>query len=554
MQVQKSQKRNSILAPLMVLSAAITLGGAAACLLTPQIVASAYGLDKGVDVDAPPIKGYFEVIDPRDTESFCNRGTVRWRIGDAEGAVEDFTMALKLARNNAEAYFGRGLAKLDLPNRKGTPDDETSTREKEKKAVEDFNLAIQCDPNNAEYYLERGRLLMGHDRQAGLSDFDKSISLDATNPAVFCARAYLRGMNLDTHGAIKDLDQAGKLDPRDAWIPFQRAGEMIVLEDREGARKYYDLAIKMDPDYSQAYLNRGCLRIEKGDKKGGLADIDKAISVAKWDPWPRQIRADYREKYGDKKGAFADRKEAAILERKLKEKEKRRKIRKFELVEDPLVYKFCADTLAKEQSIFGPARVPINRLYVYYRTGKSCQTIMINEKRGVFVICMANDKNIDVYYHSLAHELMHCINTRLADPFIEGLCCTFVEHIKPLAPERRKFSLWTKQYERGVVKIPFYRESYAMMKDLENQLTLNGISKILAYTAWNSSAQDWQHVDVDAWLDSLPADQRKQARSTVNRYANGIEKTLPQDGAYAFVRPKRPGPLRATTEAHADGS
>ena len=111
----------------------------------------------------------------------------------------------------------------------------------------------------------------------------------------------------------------------------------------------------------------------------------------------------------------------------------------------------------------------------------------------------------------------------------------FVEHTNP--PNQRKMKLWSKRYERGVVRLPFYAETYLMCKELDSKLTLDGLSKILKYTDYHTGSKDWIHIDADAWLASLPEPKRTEARNIIARYSDAIEEDLPLDGAYGFARP-----------------
>ncbi|MCX8194741.1 MAG: tetratricopeptide repeat protein [Candidatus Micrarchaeota archaeon] len=46
--------------------------------------------------------------------SYSNRGVAKFSLGDYIGAIEDFTKAIELNPNYAEAYYNRGLAKVKL--------------------------------------------------------------------------------------------------------------------------------------------------------------------------------------------------------------------------------------------------------------------------------------------------------------------------------------------------------------------------------------------------------------------------------------------------------
>jgi len=509
-------------APLAVLVAAMCC---ASYWATPLVAESVFKTEHTIDGGALPSPGYDEITDPKTALAFYNKANVHYHIGDTKGTIENCNKSLALDPHNAEALFLRASAYLD--------------DEKNKEGLKDVNKAIQLDPKNAEYYLTRGRCFTIMDNATrAIENYTTAISLDSTNPATYCARAYLLGASKKPQQAIEDLTVAEKLDPRDAWVPFQRGNEKLILGDKQGAIADYNKSLAIDSKYTPVYFNRGRVLCELGDRIQGHKDLDKAIETNAKDAYAYRVRALVLLEEGNTKLSEQDSMKALELEiqdeKDIKAGKKKKK-KRYEVIKDPLVYKFCADTIQQEQKIFGAAKVPINRLYICYRTGRSCQTTMVDEKRGIFVICMANDSSVDIYYFSLVHELMHLLNTRLADPFIEGLCTMFVDHTDP--PSQRKFKLWSKRYQRGVLRLPFYAETYLMTKDLETELTLEGLSQILRYRAKHTGSKDWEHIDSDAWLASLPEPKRTAARNIIAKYADVIEDHLPDDGAYGFARP-----------------
>ena len=61
---------------------------------------------------------------------------------DYQGAINDFTTAIKLDSTYENAYFGRGDAKLNMKDYRG--------------AVKDYTLIIQRKPQNGKGYYKRG--------------------------------------------------------------------------------------------------------------------------------------------------------------------------------------------------------------------------------------------------------------------------------------------------------------------------------------------------------------------------------------------------------------
>src|SRR5215470_5581079 len=72
------------------------------------------------------------VIDPFTANAYTNRGVVRYRKGDFEGAKRDFDSALQIKPNLAEAYLNRASALRELGDSEGS--------------MSDLNTAIRLKP------------------------------------------------------------------------------------------------------------------------------------------------------------------------------------------------------------------------------------------------------------------------------------------------------------------------------------------------------------------------------------------------------------------------
>jgi len=93
-----------------------------------------------------------------------NRGVEKLNSGDNQGAIEDYTQAIRLDPNYAHAYNNRGLARYNLGDNQG--------------AIEDYTQGINIDPNDADAYNNRGvaRYELG-DNQGGIEDLEKAAEL-----------------------------------------------------------------------------------------------------------------------------------------------------------------------------------------------------------------------------------------------------------------------------------------------------------------------------------------------------------------------------------------
>ena len=114
------------------------------------------------------VADYTEAIklDPNHPEAYNNRGYAKFKLGDLRGAIADYTEAIKLNPNDPDAYYNRGVAKYELGNLEG--------------AVADYTKAIKLNPNNSKAYNNRGvaKFILGKYIEA-LEDFLKVRELES---------------------------------------------------------------------------------------------------------------------------------------------------------------------------------------------------------------------------------------------------------------------------------------------------------------------------------------------------------------------------------------
>jgi tetratricopeptide (TPR) repeat protein len=104
-----------------------------------------------------------------DTEYF-NQGQYKSKTGYYQEAINDYTQAIRINPNYADAYLKRGIARDVLQDFHG--------------AIEDFTEVIRINPNNAEAYNKRGisRLsLKIPDLQGAIEDHTQFVRIDPNN-------------------------------------------------------------------------------------------------------------------------------------------------------------------------------------------------------------------------------------------------------------------------------------------------------------------------------------------------------------------------------------
>ena len=132
------------LAPQMVL----------ACILTLMLPVAAFGQQTATIPEA----------NIQNAGTYNDRGIAKRKKGDLDGAIADFTKAIELKPNYAEAYANRGNAK----QAKGDLDG----------AIADSTNAIELKPDDAEAYTNRGNAKRAKgDLDGAIADSTKTIEL-----------------------------------------------------------------------------------------------------------------------------------------------------------------------------------------------------------------------------------------------------------------------------------------------------------------------------------------------------------------------------------------
>ena len=106
---------------------------------------------------------------PLANNSF-NSGVDKYKQGDCQGAIADYTKAIEINPQDVGAYTNRGLAKDDLEDYEG--------------AIADYDKVIEINPKLADAYRMRGvdKELIG-DLKGACSDWRKAADFGLTEPA-----------------------------------------------------------------------------------------------------------------------------------------------------------------------------------------------------------------------------------------------------------------------------------------------------------------------------------------------------------------------------------
>lgn len=107
---------------------------------------------------------------PKFGYAYCYRGAIKCYLRDSLGAIDDYNTALRLNPEDGNSFSGRGCVRCGIGDFKG--------------AIEDLNKAIALNPNDAAAYFSRGmaRINTVH-LDAGCEDLQKAMKLGDSRAA-----------------------------------------------------------------------------------------------------------------------------------------------------------------------------------------------------------------------------------------------------------------------------------------------------------------------------------------------------------------------------------
>ncbi|MCX6082006.1 MAG: SUMF1/EgtB/PvdO family nonheme iron enzyme [Chloroflexi bacterium] len=149
---------------------------------------------------------------------YIKRGNERRENGDLDGAINDYSEAIRLTPDFAIAYFWRAAVRKSKGDLSG--------------ALDDYSVAIQLDPDDNFSYLSRGSVYeaIGNLDQA-IDDYTEAIRLDPNYANVYWYRGNVWEMKENVDVAIIDfqkyLDLGGGIEGGD-----QAEVEELILELR----------------------------------------------------------------------------------------------------------------------------------------------------------------------------------------------------------------------------------------------------------------------------------------------------------------------------------
>jgi len=213
-----------------------------------------------------------------DDYSFVRAGNAFFRAGDTDNAIEEYTNALQLNPNNAEAHRRLGFL---LYNAKGMHE----------QGMEHYYSAMRIEPNDPRIHYDLGMALL-HQRR-----FDQAVrhlkeALQRT-PKRLDEQYNLVDMNRNlgqamlysgnTKGAALYLSAAVNLDPNDAAAHYTLATALAAQREIDQALAHYSKAVSLKPQIDTSATLHDLLAMNYAGARRfneAVASAEKALKLA----------------------------------------------------------------------------------------------------------------------------------------------------------------------------------------------------------------------------------------------------------------------------------
>jgi len=198
------------------------------------------------------------------TYVFNALGMADTRMGNYDEAIQYFDSALRSSPNDPDVFVNRGMAKEKKR-------DTTA-------AIADYQRALFFNPQHAVAKHNLGVIGKGKDlTKVDSKLLDEAIEENPNMPFAYSQRAYISFQKGDFAKAIKDYDRAISLDATDPEYFLNRGLAKEKLKDQQGAYSDYTNAIRLQNDFEKAWLNRGNLLAKLGQLNEAVEDYSVAI-------------------------------------------------------------------------------------------------------------------------------------------------------------------------------------------------------------------------------------------------------------------------------------
>lgn len=228
------------------------------------------------DTDVTPIEEKFNNREFKNASAYFDRGLKNYDIKNYEGAIRNYTEAIKLKPDYSVAYFNLGLAYY--------------YSRKDEEAVEAFTQAINTNHDwgtvgLADAYLQRGIAYYAlNNMDAAIEDYAQSLQHETNSSLIYYERGFAYFSLKNYEAAIQDYTQAIEINSKtyeldDATTYVQRGLAYYRSNNKDAALEDWKQASVLKPNYSLAFYNIGIVHDNNEDYQAAIENYTQAIAA-----------------------------------------------------------------------------------------------------------------------------------------------------------------------------------------------------------------------------------------------------------------------------------
>jgi tetratricopeptide (TPR) repeat protein len=231
------------------------------------------------------------------SQAYAQQGDAHQALGNSNEAIENYQKSLDIvpnddlrakldALNNAknhlfEQYFNQGVTLANQGNYS-------------QEAIEQFTRALSLNPNHADAYVWRGYVYHYLNKyQQAIDDCNQAIRLNPNHVNAYINRATAYNYLKNYEQALNDSNQAIRLNPNDASAYINRAFAQIELGEYQQAIDDCKEAIRLNPNHVAAhqhltnannrlfeqYFNQGINLFNKEKYQQAIEQFTRALTL-----------------------------------------------------------------------------------------------------------------------------------------------------------------------------------------------------------------------------------------------------------------------------------
>ena len=202
----------------------------------------------------------------KEAKRSYNKGNVKYRAGDLDGAKQAFMKAIHLKFDFAEAHNSMGLSLQCQGDLEG--------------AIESYKTAIKIIPHYGDAFYNIGNAMKDKgDQNGAIKSYKRAININPHDVEAYNSMGDVLQHQGKLEEALKAYKSALSIKP-DYADPYNNMGNALKEQGKlEEAIVAYNKAIAIKPHYAEVYNNMGNALKDQGKPEGALKALNKAISI-----------------------------------------------------------------------------------------------------------------------------------------------------------------------------------------------------------------------------------------------------------------------------------